>query len=81
MTELVQIHLRRKGVEVEGRREEEATPMSVFGIEAEFGRLCRDTGEELSPRELDRLRAITLFREIRNARGGSARRSGSGVYR
>jgi putative transposase len=42
--------------------------MRVFGIEGGFGRLWRDTARELSSKELDRLRAISLFREIGNAR-------------
>ncbi len=42
--------------------------MRVFGIEGGFGRLCKDTSQELSLKELDRLRALTLFGEIRNAR-------------
>jgi transposase len=42
--------------------------MRVFGIEGEFGRLWKNTAQELSPREIEKLRAISLFREIRNAR-------------
>ena len=42
--------------------------MRVFGIEGEFGRLWKNTPPELTPKGLDKLRAITLFREIRNAR-------------
>jgi len=42
--------------------------MRVFGIEGEVGRLWRNTAQELSPKELDKLRAISLFGEIRNAR-------------
>lgn len=41
--------------------------MRVFGIEGEFGRLWRNAPEELTAKELDKLRAISLFREIRNA--------------
>ena len=42
--------------------------MRVFGIEGEFGRLWKNTPEELGPKELDKLRAISLFGEIHNAR-------------
>ncbi len=42
--------------------------MRVFGIEGGFGRLCKNTPQELRPKELDRLRALTLFAEIRDAR-------------
>ena len=42
--------------------------MRVFGIEGGFGRLWKSTLQELTPKELDKLRALTLFREIRNAR-------------
>jgi putative transposase len=42
--------------------------MRVFGIEGAFGRLCKNTPQELSSKEFDRLRALTLFGEIRNAR-------------
>lgn len=42
--------------------------MRVFGIEGEFGRLWKNTPQELTPKQLDKLRVISLFREIRNAR-------------
>ena len=42
--------------------------MRVFGIEGAFGRLCKTPPQELSSKEFDRLRALTLFGEIRNAR-------------
>ena len=42
--------------------------MRVFGIEGTFGRLCKNPPQELSCKEIDRLRALTLFGEIRNAR-------------
>jgi transposase InsO family protein len=42
--------------------------MRVFGIEGEFGRLCKSSPQELTGKELDRLRAITLFEEFHNAR-------------
>ena len=42
--------------------------MRVFGIEGGLGRLWKNMPEELTGKELDRLRAISLFREIRNAR-------------
>lgn len=41
--------------------------MRVFGIEGAFGRLWKNTPEELTAKELNRLRAISLFGEIRNA--------------
>lgn len=42
--------------------------MRVFGIEGEFGRLWKNVPQELTPKELDKLRAITLFKEIGNYR-------------
>ena len=42
--------------------------MRVFGIEGGFGRLWKHAPQELSAKELDRLRALTLFGEIRDAR-------------
>ncbi len=42
--------------------------MRVFGIEREFGRLSKNLPQELTAKELDRLRALTLFGEIRNVR-------------
>jgi transposase InsO family protein len=42
--------------------------MRVFGIEGGFGRLLKNAPQELSAKELDRLRALTLFGEIRDAR-------------
>jgi len=42
--------------------------MRVFGIEGGFGGLCKHGPQELSPKQLDRLRALTLFGEIRDAR-------------
>jgi putative transposase len=42
--------------------------MRVFGIEGEFGRLWKNSPQELTPRQLDKLRAITLFKEIGNVR-------------
>ncbi len=42
--------------------------MRVFGIEGQFGRLWKNRPQELTRRELDKLRAITLFKEIGNAR-------------
>ncbi len=38
--------------------------MRVFGIEGEVGRLWKNAPPELTPKELDKLRAITLFKEI-----------------
>ena len=42
--------------------------MRVFGIEGGFGRLWKKVEQELSAKEFDKLRALTLFREIGNAR-------------
>ncbi len=42
--------------------------MRVFGIEGGFGRLCKHSPQELNPKQLDRLRALGLFGEIRDAR-------------
>ena len=42
--------------------------MRVFGIEGGFGRLWKNAPEELTARELDKLRAVSLFGEIHNAR-------------
>jgi hypothetical protein len=38
--------------------------MRVFGIEGGFGRLCKNPPQELSPKQIDRLQALTLFGEV-----------------
>jgi putative transposase len=42
--------------------------MRIFGIEGEFGHLSKNPPQELTAKELDRLRAVSLFKEIHNAR-------------
>ncbi len=42
--------------------------MRVFGIEGRFGHLSKNPPQELKGKELDRLRAVTLFGEIHNGR-------------